>query len=80
VASRPGLVGGLLQVGFYNLLWYAVPLAALASWTWHPETTRDTAARLTARVQAHKKSLIVAVFVLVGVYLVGVGVVDLVTA
>ncbi len=36
VASRPGLVGGLLQVGFYNLLWYAVPLAALASWTLRP--------------------------------------------
>jgi hypothetical protein len=79
VASRPGLVGGLLQVGFYNLLWYAVPLAALASWTLRPDTTRDTAARLTARVQAHKKALIVAVFVLVGVYLVGVGVVDLLT-
>lgn len=69
VASRPGLVSGLLQVGFYNLLWYAVPLTALASWTWRPETTRDAAARLTARVQAHKKSLVVVVFVLVGVYL-----------
>jgi hypothetical protein len=79
VASRPGLVGGLLQVGFYNLLWYAVPLAALASWTWRPESTRDTAAQLTAWVQAHKKTLIVAVFVLVGVYLVGVGIVDLIT-
>jgi hypothetical protein len=75
VAGNPGPVGGLLQVGFYNLLWYAVPLAALASWTWRPETT----ARLTARVQAHRKSLIVAVFVLGGVYLVGVGVVHLVT-
>jgi hypothetical protein len=73
VASRPGLVGGLLQVGFYNLLWYAVPLAALASWTWRPETTRDTAARLTARVQAHRKSLVVVVFTLVGVYLIARG-------
>ena len=79
MASRPGLLGGLLQVAFYNLLWYAVPLAALASWTWHPETTRDTAARLTAWVQTHRKGLIVAVFVVVGVYLVGVGVVDLLT-
>ncbi|WP_433037797.1 GAP family protein [Actinomycetospora sp. CA-053990] len=77
VADRPGLVSGLLQVGVYNLLWYAVPLAALASWTWRPETTRDSAARLTAWVQAHKKHLIVTVFVLVGVYLVVVGVVDL---
>jgi len=79
VADRPGLVSGLLQVGVYNLLWYAVPLAALASWRWHPETTRDSAARLTAWVQAHKKHLIVTVFVLVGVYLVVVGVVDLAT-
>ncbi|CAA9395111.1 MAG: hypothetical protein AVDCRST_MAG32-2583 [uncultured Nocardioides sp.] len=79
VASRPGLVGGLLQVGLYNLLWYAVPLAALASWTWRPETTRDTAARLTAWVQAHKKSLVVVVFVLVGVYLVARGVHQLTT-
>ena len=79
VADRPGLVSGLLQVGVYNLLWYAVPLAALASWTRHPETTRDSAARLTAWVQAHKKHLIVTVFVLVGVYLVVVGVVDLAT-
>ena len=79
VAERPGLVSGLLQVGVYNLLWYAVPLAALASWTWRPETTRDSAARLTAWVQAHKKHLIVTVFVLVGVYLVVVGIVDLFT-
>jgi hypothetical protein len=79
VADRPGLVSGLLQVGVYNLLWYAVPLAALASWTWRPDTTRDSAARLTAWVQAHKKHLIVTVFVLVGVYLVVVGVVDLTT-
>ena len=69
VASRPGLTGGLLQVGLYNLLWYAVPLAALASWTWRPETTRENAARLTAAVQAHRKALVVAVFVLVGVSL-----------
>jgi hypothetical protein len=79
VASRPGLVSGLLQVGFYNLLWYAVPLTALASWTWRPETTRDAAARLTARVQAHKKSLVVVVFVLVGVYLLTRGTYQLAT-
>lgn len=74
VASRPGLSGGLLQVGLYNLLWYAVPLAALASWTWRPETTRENAARLTAAVQAHRKALVVAVFVLVGVYLLITGI------
>jgi hypothetical protein len=79
VAGRPGLASGLLQVGFYNLLWFAVPLTALASWTWHPETTRDTAARLTARVQAHKKALVVVVFVLVGLYLLGKGVYQLTT-
>ncbi|HEY2223722.1 GAP family protein [Actinomycetospora sp.] len=79
VASRPGLVGGLLQVGLYNLFWFAIPLAAFVSWTWHPETTRDSAARLTAAVQARKKTLVVVVFVLVGVYLVGVGVYDLLT-
>jgi hypothetical protein len=54
-------------------------LAAFVSWTWHPETTRDSAARLTAAVQARKKTLVVVVFVLVGVYLVGVGVYDLLT-
>jgi hypothetical protein len=77
VADGPGLVGGLFQVGVYNLLWYAVPLTALASWTWRPDTTRDSAARLTTWVQAHKKHLIVTVFVLVGAYLVVVGLVDL---
>jgi hypothetical protein len=79
VAGRPDLVGGLLQVGFYNLLWYAVPLAALASWTWRPETTRDTAAQLTARVQAHKKGLVVVVFLLVGLYLLARGIDGLTT-
>jgi len=79
VAGRPGLVSGLLQVGVYNLLWFAVPLAALASWRWRPDTTRDNAARLTAWVQSHKKHLVVAVFVAVGVYLVAVGAVDLLT-
>jgi hypothetical protein len=77
VAGRPDLISGLLQVGLYNLLWYAIPLAALASWTLRPDTTRDTAARLTAWVQAHRKHLIVTVFVLVGLYLVVVGIVDL---
>lgn len=79
VASRPGLVGGLLQVGLYNLLWYSIPLAALASWVRHPESTRDTAARATAWVQDHRTTLIVAVFLLVGLYLVGVGTYDLLT-
>jgi hypothetical protein len=74
VASRPGLTGGLLQVGLYNLLWYAVPLAALVSWIRHPETTRENAARLTAAVQAHKKALVVVVFALVGLYLVITGI------
>lgn len=77
VATRPSLVSGLLQVGLYNLLWYSVPLAALASWTWRPETTRSTAARLTEWVQAHKEALVVTVLVLVGVYLLGTGAVRL---
>jgi hypothetical protein len=80
VAGQPSLVQGLLQVGLYNLLWYAVPLAALASWTWHPDTTRDSAARFTAAVQRHKQSLIIVVFALVGVYLVAVGGYQLLTA
>jgi hypothetical protein len=79
VAGGPSLLGGLLQVGLYNLLWYAIPLAALVSWVWRPETTGDTAARLTARVQAHRKSLIVGVSVLVGLYLIGVGAYSLLT-
>lgn len=73
VSTRPGLVAGLLQVGLYNLLWYTVPLAALASWTWRPETTRGTAARLTEWVQAHRTMLVVTVLLLVGAYLVATG-------
>jgi hypothetical protein len=79
VSGGPGLVAGLLQVGLYNLLWYAVPLAALVSWMLHPETTRQSAARLTVWVQDHKKVLIVTVFVLAGVYLLVAGLYDLVT-
>ena len=79
VASRPGLAGGLLQVGLYNLLWYAVPLAALVSWVRHPETTRENAARLTAAVQAHKKALVVVVLVLVGLYLLATGIHEITT-
>jgi len=77
VGERPGLTSGLLQVGFYNLLWFAIPLAALFSWLWRPDTTRDRAAQVTAAVQAHRKELVVGVFVLVGVYLVIDGVVGL---
>jgi hypothetical protein len=80
VASRPGLTGGLLQVGLYNLLWYAVPLAALVSWVRYPETTRENAARLTAAVQAHKKTLVVVVFVLVGLYLLITGIHEITVA
>jgi hypothetical protein len=77
VAGRPGLTSGLLQVGFYNLLWFAVPLAALFSWLLRPDTTRDRAAQVSTAVQAHRKELIVGVSVLVGVYLVIEGVVGL---
>lgn len=79
VSTRPGLVSGLLQVGLYNLLWFAVPLAALASWRWRPETTRGSAARLTEWVQGHRTAIVVTVFALVGVYLVATGVVRLLT-
>jgi Sap, sulfolipid-1-addressing protein len=77
VAGRPSLTSGLLQVGFYNLLWFAVPLTALVSWLLRPDSTRERAARVSAAVQAHRKELVVGVSVLVGVYLVIDGVVAL---
>ncbi|MEQ3549604.1 GAP family protein [Pseudonocardia nematodicida] len=79
VASGPDLVGGLLQVGLYNLLWYSVPLAALASWTWRPEATRGAAAWITGWVRERRTVLVVVVLAVVGLYLGTVGTYQLLT-
>jgi Sap, sulfolipid-1-addressing protein len=53
VTHRPSLGAGLLDVVIYNLVWFAVPIAALAVCIVRPETARDVIHDVNAWARRH---------------------------
>jgi hypothetical protein len=73
-ASDPGPAAALAQVALYNLLWFAIPLGALALVLRSPATATAFLDRLTAWGRRHQDRLLVALFGALGVYLATKGV------
>lgn len=72
-ASHPGLAEAGLEVGIYNLLWFAVPVAALVLALRSPETAGAYLDRVSAWARRHQDRLLVVLFSGLGVYLVAKG-------
>jgi hypothetical protein len=77
-AGRPGLAAAAADVFVYNVLWFAVPLAALAFAVRSPGTARDYLDRATAVARRNQDRLLVVLFGTLGVYLCVKGLVELI--
>ena len=76
-AGEPGPAAAAVQVLIYNLLWFAIPLAAFTLAVRSPATARDYLDRGTAWAQRNQERLLVVLFGGIGVYLVAKGLVHL---
>jgi len=61
------------QVVAYNAIWYSVAIAALLVSVSHPAASTDLLNRTDKLVRRHGRWIVVAVFGVIGVYLLGKG-------
>ncbi len=76
-ADTPRGASALALVGSYNVLWFAIPIAALALSILAPDTATEYLDRATAWARSHRDGLLITVFGVLGTYLVVKGVVQL---
>ena len=70
VAHNPTVPGGLLAVAIYDAIWFALPLAALATCTVNPVAARDAVASVQRWTAQHSRALLLGTSFTVGVALV----------
>ena len=70
VAHNPRLPGGLLAVAIYDAIWFALPLAALATCIVNPDAARDAVASVQRWTGQHSRALLLGTSFTVGVALV----------
>jgi hypothetical protein len=73
-ADEPATLSALAQVATYNVLWFALPIAALILAIRSPQSAAALLDRLTAYAREHQDRLIVVIFGCVGLYLTVKGV------
>ena len=76
-AADDGTATALAKVALYNVLWFALPIAALTLVHRSPAAAAAYLDRLTAWARRHQDRLVVAVFGALGIYLVIKGVLGL---
>ena len=76
-AATPPAGTASVEVAIYNLLWFAVPLAALALAILRPGRAADYLDRATRWGRQHEQGLVSATFALLGAYLTIKGAVEL---
>src|SRR4051812_24591359 len=76
-AEDPGPAAAFAQVAIYNLLWFAIPLGALALVLRSPATATAYLDRLTGWARRHESRLLLAVFSVLGIYLVAKGLIGI---
>lgn len=77
VGSAGGPTSSVLQVLVYNALWFSLAIVALVLSVYRPTVSRDMLERGTAWAREHQRMIVVVFCLLLGVYLVGSGIVDL---
>ena len=80
VGSASGPANGVLQVVVYNALWYSLPIVALVMSVFRPTVSRDMLERGTTWARRHRRTLVETSCLVLGVYLMGKGILDLHTA
>ena len=69
-AEDPEPVAAAVEVGLYNALWFALPLAALALAILRPGRAPEYLERATAWGRRHEQGLVFTILILIGSYLV----------
>lgn len=75
--STASAVSRIVQVVAYNVVWFAVPIAALLLATHRPAEVQDALGRLTEFIRRHERVLLIVAFGLLGTYLVVKGAIEL---
>ena len=70
VAHEPRLPGGLLAVLIYDAIWFALPIAALATCIVNPDTAREVVVRVERWTAQHSRALLLSTSFAVGIALV----------
>jgi hypothetical protein len=70
VANDPRLPGGVLAVLTYDAIWFALPIAALATCIVNPDAARDAVVRVERWTRQHSRVLLLVTSFGVGVALV----------
>jgi hypothetical protein len=70
VAHNPKVSGGLLAVAIFDTIWFALPLAALATCTVNPVAARDAVVSVQRWTAQHSRALLVGTSFTVGTALV----------
>lgn len=71
--GRPGPAAGIAEVLVYNALWYSSGVVALAAFVLRPDGTRTAVERMRGWLRDHERQVLVAVFMVVGLWFTGAG-------
>ena len=74
IAQRQGVVADVWHVLAYNAIWYGVSVAAVFYLLIKPSAARDMFGRLNVWAREHQRPIVIAIFGIVGTYLVVHGV------
>jgi hypothetical protein len=77
-ASDPKLGAGIVDVLVFNAIWWSTPIASLVLFTMRPDATRDALGAINAWVRGHERTMMIALFTAVGLYLAVRGMANLV--
>jgi hypothetical protein len=73
VASATSAADAVVQVVVYNVIWFSVAIGALVVSAFHPTAARDLIENAEVAIRPHSRTIVVAFFAIVGLYLIGKG-------
>ena len=73
VAGTASAVDAVVQLVIYNVIWFSVAIGALVVSAFHPTAARDVLENAEAAIRPHGRTIVVAFFAIVGLYLIGKG-------
>ncbi len=68
-AHNPELPGAILAVAIYDVIWFAVPIAALVLCIVDPDAARKVVPAVQQRVQSHSRTIVLVTCFVVGITL-----------
>lgn len=73
VSQEPDVPGGLVEIGVYNAIWFALPIVVLAVCIWDASAARTLVDSVQERAGTHARSIVLLVSLGVGGWLLIAG-------